>query len=67
MKRHLSFTPYINSKWVKDNIKANTIKLLKEHIGEIFFMTKNLAIDSVYDTKSRSDESKIKQMDHIEL
>ena len=30
-------------------------------------MTTNLAIDSVYDTKSRSDKSKIKQMDHIEL
>ena len=67
MKLEHSLTPYteINSKWIKDlNIRPDTIKLLKEHIGRTLYDINHSKI--LFDPPPREMEIKTKiNKEHI--
>ena len=60
MKLEHSLTPYtkVNSKWIKDLIRPDTIKLLEENIGKTLFDIKHSKI--FFDPPSRVTEIKTK-------
>ena len=71
MKLEHSLTPYakINSKWIKDlNVRPNSIKLLKENIGRIFFdiNSSNIFLDlSLKETEAKINKWNLTKLKNV--
>ena len=71
MKLEHSLTPYakINSKWIKDlNVRPNSIKLLQENIGRIFFdiNSSNIFLDlSLKETEAKINKWNLTKLKNV--